>query len=57
MGDENGSVLSGTRITIAQVTSRSLSTVDQEVAVEVVRQKDDTMAKGEDCLLYTSRCV
>ena len=48
MGDENGSVLSGTRITIAQVTSRSLSTVDQEVAVEVVRQKDDTMAKGEE---------
>lgn len=48
VGDENGSVLSGTRITIAQVTSRSLSTVDQEVAVEVVRQKDDTMAKGEE---------
>ena len=45
VGDENGSVLSGTRITIAQVTSRSLST---EVAVEVVRQKDDTMAKGEE---------
>ena len=43
VGDENGSVLSGTRI-----TSRSLSTVDQEVAVEVVRQKDDTMAKGEE---------
>ena len=39
VGDENGSVLSGTRITIAQVTSRSLSTVDQ---------KDDTMAKGEE---------
>lgn len=48
VGDENGSVLSGTRITIAQVTSRSLSTVDQEVAVEVVRQKDDTMVKGEE---------
>ena len=48
VGDENESVLSGTRITIAQVTSRSLSTVDQEVAVEVVRQKDDTMAKGEE---------
>ena len=48
VGDENGSVLSGTRITIAQLTSRSLSTVDQEVAVEVVRQKDDTMAKGEE---------
>lgn len=48
VGDENGSVLSGTRITIAQVTSRSLSTVDQDVAVEVVRQKDDTMAKGEE---------
>lgn len=48
VGDENGSVLSGIRITIAQVTSRSLSTVDQEVAVEVVRQKDDTMAKGEE---------
>lgn len=25
VGDENGSILSGTRITIAQVTSRSLS--------------------------------
>ena len=48
VGDANGSVLSGTHITIAQVTSRSLSTVDQEVAVEVIRQKDDTMAKGEE---------
>ena len=48
VGDLNGSVLSGTHITIAQVTSRSLSTVDQEIAIEVIRQKDDTMAKGEE---------
>ena len=44
VGDANGSVLSGTHITIAQVTSRSLSTVDQEIAIQVIRQKDDTMA-------------
>ncbi len=31
-----------------QVSRRLLSTVDQEAAVEVVRQKDDTMAKGEE---------
>ena len=48
VGDANSSVLSGTHITIAQVTSRSLSTVDQEVAIEIIRQKDDTMAKGEE---------
>lgn len=39
VGDANGSVLSGTHITIAQVTSRSLSTVDQEIAIQVIRQK------------------
>ena len=33
VGDADGSVLSGTHITIAQVTSRSLSTVDQEIAI------------------------
>ena len=48
VGDANGSVLSGTHITIAQVTSRSLSTVDQEIAIQVIRQKDDTMAQGEE---------
>ncbi len=48
VGDANGSVLSGTHITIAQVTSRSLSTVDQEIPIQVIRQKDDTMAQGEE---------
>ena len=38
-------VLSGTHITIAQVTSRSLSTVDQEIAIQSNSTKDDTMAQ------------
>ena len=33
---------------IVRVTSRAVNTVDQEIPVQVIRQKDDTMAQGEE---------
>ena len=43
-----GNIQSGSTINIVQVTSRSTNTVDREIPVQVIRQKDDTMAVGEE---------
>ena len=49
VGDANGSVLSGTHIyNCSSNKSFFIYSRIQEVAIEVIRQKDDTMAKGEE---------
>ena len=48
LGDSDGAITSGSHISIAPVTSRSVSNVDKEIEVQVIRQKDDTMALGEE---------
>lgn len=40
--------IAGSTVNIVRVTSRAVNTVDQEIPVQVIRQKDDTMAQGEE---------
>lgn len=44
----DGAIQNGSAITILQVTSRSLNTVNKDIPVQVIREKDDTMALGEE---------
>lgn len=44
----SGAIQAGSTVNIVRVTSRAVNTVDQEIPVQVIRQKDDTMAQGEE---------
>ena len=44
----SGAIQAGSTVDIVRVTSRAVNTVDQEIPVQVIRQKDDTMAQGEE---------
>lgn len=44
----DGAIQNGSTITILQVTSRSLNTVNKDIPVQVIREKDDTLALGEE---------
>ena len=44
----SGAIQSGSTVDIVRITSRAVNTVDQEIPVQVIRQKDDTMALGEE---------
>ena len=45
---EGTTLTAGSTVDIVRVTSRAVNTVDQEIPVQVIRQKDDTMAQGEE---------
>lgn len=51
----SGAIQNGSAINILQVTSRSLNTVDQEIPVQVIREKDDTMAIGEESVVQVGQ--
>lgn len=44
----DGAIQNGSTITILQVTSRSLNTVNKDIPVQVIREKDDSLALGEE---------
>ena len=48
VGESLAPLKEGSEITIAHVTSRAVKTVERPVEVQVIRQKDDTLAIGEE---------
>lgn len=52
---ENGAIQTGSAITILQITGRSVNTVNQEIPVEVIREKDDTMPIGVETVVQVGQ--
>lgn len=46
--DGNAHIASGSEVTIARVTSRSVKNYERPVEAQVIRQRDDTMAVGQE---------
>lgn len=55
VGENTDSLQSGSTIRIAHVTSRSVKSAERNIDVQVVREKDDTLAKGDETIVQVGQ--